>query len=68
MSEPEKVTADSLFIPGGRRGGRPRAKEAGSRISVWLPVSAHDRLIKLANEQEQSISACVRALLSVKLR
>ena len=48
--------------------GRPKVTEARSSVSVWLPSSAHDRLIALAKKQEQSISATIRALLDVKLR
>jgi hypothetical protein len=47
--------------------GRPRNLEQKSTVSVWLPAKAHDRLIRLAKEQEQSISATVRQLLSLRM-
>ncbi len=50
------------------RGGRPRVLESRASVSVWLPASAHDRLIQLANKQDQSISATIRQLLAVRLK
>jgi len=47
--------------------GRPRIDEPRSTVSVWLPAKAHDRLIELAKKQEQSISATVRQLLTLRL-
>lgn len=49
------------------RRGRPRLAEPRSTVSVWLPAHAHDRLIELAKQQEQSISATVRQLLILRL-
>ncbi len=62
-----EITEDSLFVAGGPRRGRPKAKEPLGPVTVWLPASAHDRLIRLAKAQEQSISACVRQLLTVRI-
>lgn len=47
--------------------GRPRACEPRSTVSVWLPASAHDRLIELAKRHEMSISATIRQLLIIRL-
>ena len=47
--------------------GRPRTAPSSS-VSTWLPDDAHDKLIRLAAEQETSISALVRSLLLLKLR
>jgi hypothetical protein len=52
----------------GRPVGSTRVEEPRSSVSVWLPASAHDRLIKLAEKEEQSISKTVRQLLILKLR
>jgi hypothetical protein len=49
------------------RRGRPPASEPRSTVSVWLPASAHDRLIRLAKAQEKSISEVVRQLLKIQL-
>ena len=54
--------------PPGRPVGSTRVLEPRSSVSVWLPASAHDRLIKLAAKEEQSISKTVCALLKLKLR
>lgn len=47
--------------------GRPRSAEPGSTVSVWLPASAHDRIIEIAKHEEQSISATVKQLLILRL-
>lgn len=69
MSE---VTDDSLLISGSpkvaRPRGRPRVEEQRSTVSTWLPASQHDRLIRLANQQEKSVSALVRSLLLLRIR
>jgi len=52
----------------GRPHGSTRVEEPRSSVSVWLPASAHDRLIRLAAKEEQSISKTVRQLLILKLR
>ena len=54
--------------PPGRPPGTTRVAEPSSSVSVWLPASAHDRLIELAKREEQSISKTVRDLLKLKLR
>lgn len=59
MSEPKRP---------GRPPGSTRVDEPRATVSVWLPASAHDRLIKLAEREEQSVSKTIRELLSRKLR
>ena len=51
----------------GRPRGSTRAPEPCASVSVWLPASAHDRLIKLAANEAQSISKTIRQLLVLKL-
>ena len=48
--------------------GRPRVTEPGTTVSTWLRPGEHDRLIKLANLKETSVSALVRQLLVLRLR
>jgi len=48
--------------------GRPRAEEPGTSVSTWLRPAEHDKLIRLANKHETSISSLVRQLLILKLR
>lgn len=51
-----------------RRGrGRPRVDEARSSVSTWVPASYHDRLIRIAQAQDKSVSAVVRQLLILRL-
>lgn len=45
-------------------GGRPRVSaEPMSTVSTWLPASAHDKLIKVAQAQDVSVAALVRNVL-----
>jgi hypothetical protein len=48
--------------------GRPKADHPGSTLSVWVSQSYHDRLIRLAEKRDQSVSATVRELLHLKLK
>lgn len=58
--------------PSSVKGGRPRTVcplgEAGSRVTTYLPATYHDRLIKLAQQHDQSVSAVLRSLLILRLR
>lgn len=51
-----------------KRRGRPTAKEPGSRVTVWVPTSYHDRVARLAARDGQSISSFVRQLVFLQLR
>lgn len=51
-----------------RRRGRPRTSEPHSTVSVWVPTRLHDQLIKLANEQEKTVSQLVKSLLMLRLK
>lgn len=53
--------------PRGRPAGSKTISEPRATVSVWLPASAHDRLIKLAQHHSLSISATVRHLLMLRL-
>jgi hypothetical protein len=54
--------------PPGRPLGSTRVTtDPCSSVSVWLPASCHDRIIKLAAKEEQSISKTIRQLLLLKL-
>jgi hypothetical protein len=48
--------------------GRPRAEAPGTAVMTWLKPGEHDKLIQLARQQEKTISAMVRQLLTLKLR
>lgn len=60
--------ADSVPVPRGRQGGRPRVETPLERVSTRLPVPAYDRLVRLANLQETSVSNIVRQLLVFRLK
>ena len=48
--------------------GRPPANEPGSIVSIWLRVAERDRLIRLAQLHQKSLSAMVREVLVQRLR
>ncbi len=58
--------ADDRPVPKPR--GRPHAEEPSTTVMTWVRVSEYDRLVKLANQREQSLSALVRSLLVLRLR
>lgn len=62
------MNADHEPVLPPRPRGRPRVNEPRASVSTWLPAGAHDRLIRLAQQQEQSISATIRQLLILRLR
>jgi hypothetical protein len=61
MSEPTKPEPP-------RPRGRPPADEPGARLTTWVRASEYDRLCKLAQKRDQSVSALVRSLLILRLR
>jgi len=60
------VTETSLVVIAKR--GRPRALEPRTSVSTWLTASEADRLIRLANEKEMSVSSLVRLVLTTRLK
>lgn len=60
-------TDTSTLIAPPRRGGRPRVTEPRSTVCTWVPAKTHDRLITLAKQRGVSVSAVVRALVTVRL-
>jgi hypothetical protein len=46
--------------------GRPKATEPGTTITAWVPTKEYDRLLKLANEKEQSLSSLIRQWMKLK--
>jgi len=50
-----------------RAGGRPRAIDPGSRLSAWVRERDHDRLVRIAKRNDQSVSSLVRQLLALKI-
>lgn len=47
--------------------GRPPVADPKSPVTTWLRQSEHDRLIRLAEKRETSVSSLVRSLLILKL-
>lgn len=68
MSDEQKEESIAPYVGPERRRGRPRLEQQGSTVSAWLRPSEHDRLIRLANLREQSVSSLVRELLILRLR
>lgn len=59
-------TEPSLVIVGARR-GRPRVEEPRVSVSSWIPESQYDKLVRLANKREQSVSSLVKDLLKLRI-
>lgn len=53
--------------PERRKPGRPRATESKTSVSTWIASHEHDRLIRLANQREQSVSETLRQILRQRL-
>jgi cytidylate kinase len=62
-----EVSPDSMVVVGRRR-GRPKSAEPGSTVSTWIPASEHDRLVRIANRHEMSVSEYVGAVLRRDIR
>jgi hypothetical protein len=58
MAEPAK--------PG--KPGRPRVPEPGAPVGTWLRPAEYDKLIKMANARDLTVSALVRSWLQLKLK
>jgi hypothetical protein len=48
--------------------GRPRVDPKGTRVSSWVRPNEYDKLVRMANQKEVSLSSLVRSLLVLKLR
>ena len=51
-----------------QRRGRPFVSEARSSVSTWIPARYHDRLIRIAQRNEVSVSAVVRGAIVLLLK
>ncbi len=51
-----------------RKRGRPRSAVPHSRVMTWLPVEVHDRLIRIANARETSVSGLVNRIVVLTLQ
>lgn len=49
------------------RGGRPAFAEPHTTVTAYIPVSQYNRLVELANQRDQSVSAMVKQLLVFRL-
>jgi len=47
--------------------GRPRKDEPLSPVTTWVSPAVHDRLLRLARQQDQSVSGVLRNVLILKL-
>jgi hypothetical protein len=71
VSQPEPVERLPVYFAGGdalRKRGRPRVSEPRSSVSTWVPASYHDRLIKMAEQKDVSVSMLVRSMLMLQLK
>jgi predicted HicB family RNase H-like nuclease len=48
--------------------GRPRSREPNNTVCSWVPARVHDRLIRIANAREMSVSEYVRRVIIFALK
>ena len=48
--------------------GRPKAEDPKTTLSTWVKATHYDQIVRMANEQEKSVSALVRDLLTLRLK
>lgn len=48
--------------------GRPRVAEPGAGVSTWLSASQYDKLIRIAQAQDKTVSSLVREVLILRLK
>ena len=51
-----------------RKRGRPKVDAVSVRVSTWLPLPMADKLIRVAQARDESISKLVRSLLALRLK
>ena len=47
--------------------GRPRVEQKGTSVSAWIRPNEYDKLVKMANARDVSLSSLVRGLLVLKI-
>lgn len=57
----------TVLIAGGRSRGRPRVAEPRSVLSVWVWAKHHDQLIKIAKQQDRSVSSVAGEIITQAL-
>lgn len=58
-----EVTEQSLVIIAPRGPGRPRAAEPLTPVTIWISQNHHERMCKLANLHDLSVSALGRKVM-----
>lgn len=48
--------------------GRPKVQECGTTLSVWVPVTAYDRLCQVARQRDLTVSSLAKHLLMLRLK
>lgn len=57
------MDADKARAEAQRGRGRPKASDPGISLCVRVPTSEYDRLVRLANQRDTSVSALARQIL-----
>lgn len=50
------------------RRGRPPADVKRTTLCTWVETAHYDQIVKIANQQEKSVSAIVRELIVLRLK
>lgn len=61
------MDADKARLEAQRGRGRPKASDPGISLCTRVPTSEYDRLVRMANQRETSVSALVRQMLVLRL-
>lgn len=57
-----------MMVIAPRRRGRPRVQEPRTTVCTWMEARHYDQIVRMANQQEKSVSALVRDLLVLRLK
>lgn len=47
--------------------GRPKVSEPSTPVSAWVKTSQYDKLVRLANQRDTTVSQLVRDLIKLRL-
>jgi hypothetical protein len=62
----DKEPQMTVVAPRGR--GRPKVTEPRTTLCTWMEARHYDQIVKMAIQQEKSVSALVRDLLVLRLK
>ena len=67
MADNGEPSDDSLTIVAPRKRGRPRAQVQSTAVMTWVPTTLHDKLIRIANKRDVSVSQLLKQIVVFQL-